>query len=138
VRVFEGDCNRIMLERIFPQVSVERLDYVFRIDHLRQTRAKVRFLSLEPLLGPLPGLDLEGVDWVIVGGECGPGARPMQEKWVKDIRNQCLAAEIPFFFRQWGGVFKSRNGRSLDGRTWDEMPAISQDRLSRRVALALL
>ena len=102
--------------------SVESADYVHRIDLLRQTGAAVKFLSLEPLLGPLPGLRLEGLDWVIVGGESGPGARPMDADWARDIRDQCGAAGVPFFFKQWGGVFKKRNGRLLDGRTWDEMP----------------
>jgi protein gp37 len=125
-------------DNVWMGVSVERADYLFRIDHLRQTGAKVRFLSLEPLLGPLPGLNLEGVDWVIVGGESGPGARPMQEQWVKDIRDQCLAAEVPFFFKQWGGVFKSRNGRTLEGRTWDQMPQVEEPRQPRRVALAVV
>jgi protein gp37 len=103
-------------------VSVERADYTFRIDHLRQTEAKVRFLSLEPLLGPLENLNLDGIHWVIVGGESGPGVRPLEEAWVADIRDQCLEADVPFFFKQWGGVFKSRNGRTLEGRTWSEMP----------------
>ncbi len=125
-------------DNVWMGVSVEQKDYTFRINHLRQTGAKVRFLSLEPLLGPLPGLNLEGIDWVIVGGESGPGARPMQERWVKDIRDQCLAAEVPFFFKQWGGVFKSRNGRTLDGRTWDEMPQVEEPKLTRRVALAVI
>jgi protein gp37 len=125
-------------ENVWMGVSVERRDYLFRIDHLRQIGAKVRFLSLEPLLGPLPDLNLEGVDWVIVGGESGPGARPMQELWVTGIRDQCLAAAVPFFFKQWGGVFKSRNGRTLDGRTWDEMPQIQELRQTKRVALAVI
>jgi protein gp37 len=103
-------------------VSVENQDYTFRIDHLRQTRAYIKFLSLEPLLGPLPNLDLRGIDWVIVGGESGPGARPVAKDWVLDIRDQCLAAGVPFFFKQWGGVRKKRQGRLLQGRTWDEMP----------------
>ncbi|MBI4639444.1 MAG: phage Gp37/Gp68 family protein [Candidatus Tectomicrobia bacterium] len=104
-------------------VSVESERYTFRIDDLRQTHACVKFLSLEPLLGPLPGLDLQGIHWVIVGGESGPGARPMREEWVTDIRDQCLASEVPFFFKQWGGVMKKRTGRLLGGRTWDELPA---------------
>lgn len=79
-------------------------------------------ISLEPLLGPLPNLDLRAIDWVIVGGESGPGARPMQKEWVTDIRDQCRAADVPFFFKQWGGVRKKRNGRQLQGRTWDAMP----------------
>ncbi|MEW6716130.1 MAG: phage Gp37/Gp68 family protein [Chloroflexota bacterium] len=103
-------------------ISVENQDYMFRVEHLRQTRACIRFLSLEPLLGSLSNLDLNGVDWVIVGGESGPGARPLKEKWVLDIRDQCLAANIPFFFKQWGGVRKKHNGRMLHGRTWDEIP----------------
>jgi protein gp37 len=105
-------------------VSVECEDYLYRINDLRNTGAQVRFLSLEPLIGPLPGLDLEGINWVIVGGESGPGARPMQEEWVTDIRDTCLASGVPFFFKQWGGVFKKRAGRVLEGRTWDQMPGL--------------
>jgi protein gp37 len=104
-------------------VSVESLDYTFRIDELRKTKAHTKFLSLEPLLGPLPRLNLRGIDWVIVGGESGPGARPIDEAWVTDIRDQCLRSSIPFFFKQWGGVNKKRSGRSLQGRTWDQVPA---------------
>lgn len=103
-------------------VSVESDRYVGRIDLLRQTDAAVKFLSLEPLLGPLPGLNLHGIDWVIVGGESGPGARPMDREWAADIRDQCLAAGVPFHFKQWGGVFKKRNGRLLDGREWNDFP----------------
>lgn len=105
-------------------VSVENQDYTFRIDHLRETGAKIKFLSLEPLLGPLHGLNLKGIDWAIVGGESGPGARPMSLSWVVDIRNQCQAAKVPFFFKQWGGTNKKKAGRELEGRTWDEMPVI--------------
>jgi protein gp37 len=104
-------------------VSVESGEYTFRIDDLRQTAAHVRFLSLEPLLGPLPSMNLESIDWVIVGGESGPNARPMSKEWVVDIKEQCQSADIPFFFKQWGGVQRKRNGRTLQGRTWDEMPA---------------
>jgi len=103
-------------------VSVENSNYTFRIDHLRQTDAHIKFLSLEPLLGPLPDLDLHDIDWVIVGGESGPGARPIREEWVIDIRDQCLTSNVPFFFKQWGGVRRKRNGRMLRGRTWDEIP----------------
>ncbi len=103
-------------------VSVESNDYTFRIEHLRATGAKLKFLSLEPLLGPLPNLDLTGMDWVIVGGESGPGARPMDASWATDIRDQCSRAGVPFFFKQWGGVQKKKTGRTLEGRTWDEMP----------------
>ena len=107
---------------IWMGVSVESGDYRFRIDHLRRTEAKVKFLSPEPLLSALPNLDLSRIDWVIVGGESGPGARPIDSAWVTDIRDQCLAQKTAFFFKQWGGVFKKRNGRSLDGQTWDQMP----------------
>jgi protein gp37 len=108
---------------IWMGVSVEQRRYLSRIDALRQTGAEVRFLSLEPLLGPLPHLDLQGIDWVIVGGESGPGARPMEASWVLGLRDQCQQARVPFFFKQWGGVHKHRAGRLLEGRTWDELPA---------------
>jgi protein gp37 len=108
---------------IWMGVSVENQDYTFRIDHLRHTGAHTKFLSMEPLLGPLPSLDLTGIDWVIVGGESGPGARPMSHAWVAEIRDQCLRARVPFFFKQWGGVQRSRAGRELDGRTWSQLPS---------------
>lgn len=103
-------------------VSVERQDYAFRIDDLRRTGAQIKFLSLEPLLGPLRKLDLRDIGWVIVGGESGPRARPMEEAWVIDIKAQCRNANVPFFFKQWGGRDKKRAGRLLQGRTWDEFP----------------
>lgn len=103
-------------------VSVESAAYTFRIDHLRRTGARIKYLSLEPLLGPLPDLDLIGIDWVIVGGESGPGCRPILEDWVLDIRDQCRVQNVPFFFKQWGGVNKKKSGRLLEERTWDEMP----------------
>jgi protein gp37 len=109
-------------ENVWMGVSVESAAYTRRIDELRATRARIKFLSLEPLLGPLPGLDLRNIDWAIVGGESGPGARPMDKEWVVDIRRQCRRAKVPFFFKQWGGVHKSKAGRELDGRTWDELP----------------
>jgi protein gp37 len=109
---------------IWMGVSVENSDYVWRIDHLRRTNAHVKFLSIEPLLGPIRRLKLHGINWVIVGGESGPGARPMDKEWVIDIRDQCVRCDVAFFFKQWGGVFKKRTGRELDGRTWDEMPAL--------------
>jgi protein gp37 len=109
-------------ENVWMGVSIESDRYCFRADHLRETAARVRFLSLEPLLGPLPNLDLTDMDWVIVGGESGPGARPMKEQWVLEIRNNCEAASVPFFFKQWGGVNKKAAGRTLLGRTFDEMP----------------
>jgi protein gp37 len=108
--------------QIWMGVSVENARFQHRIDDLRETQAHVKFLSLEPLLSPLPNLDLRGIDWVIVGGESGPRARPMDPAWVSDIRDQCRDAKVAFFFKQWGGIFKSRTGRVLEGRTWDEMP----------------
>jgi protein gp37 len=96
---------------------------VFRIDDLRKTGAAVKFLSLEPLLGPLRNLNLDGIDWAIVGGESGPGARPVEACWITDIRDQCQAAGVAFFFKQWGGVNKKKTGRLLEGRSYDEMPA---------------
>ncbi|MBI4482793.1 MAG: phage Gp37/Gp68 family protein [Acidobacteria bacterium] len=105
-------------------VSVENEKYTWRIDYLRQLNASIRFLSCEPLLGPLD-LNLDGIHWVIVGGESGPGARVMRVDWVRPIRDQCRERKVPFFFKQWGGVNKKRTGRTLDGRTWDEMPDIS-------------
>jgi protein gp37 len=119
---------------IWMGVSVESEKYLYRVDHLRRTKAHVKFLSIEPLLGPLGKLNLRGIDWVIVGGESGPGARPMSADWVKDLRNQCRRAGVAFFFKQWGGVQKSKTGRTLEGRTWDEMPATGQ--LVQRIALA--
>lgn len=110
---------------IWMGVSVESQEYTFRIDHLRETTAHIKFLSLEPLLGPLTSLNLEGIDWVIVGGESGPGARAMRSEWVLDIRDQCRDAGIPFFFKQWGGTNKKKTGRLLENRTWDEMPLAS-------------
>ena len=104
---------------------MEDQDHAFRVDHLRRTGANVKFLSLEPLLGPISSLSLEAIDWVIVGGESGPKARPIKESWVIDIRNQCQEAKVPFFFKQWGGINKKKTGRELEGRTWDEMPLLS-------------
>lgn len=122
-RLMETSARLPWKPHIWMGVSVESKKYTSRIDHLRQTDAHIKFLSLEPLLGPLPDLDLRGIDWVIVGGESGPGARVMQKSWVTDIRDQCSYAGVPFFFKQWGGVNKKRSGRLLDDRTWDEMPA---------------
>jgi protein gp37 len=107
---------------IWMGTSVENVLVLHRIESLRRIESHVRFLSLEPLLGPLPRLPLDGIHWVIVGGESGPGARPMDVTWVRQIREQCITHSVPFFFKQWGGVNKKRAGRRLDGRTWDEMP----------------
>ena len=107
---------------IWMGVSVEDDRYTWRIDCLREVPAAVRFVSVEPLIGPVGQLDLDGIHWVIVGGESGPGARAMEASWVRDIQDQCAETSTAFFFKQWGGVHKSRTGRTLDGRTWDEFP----------------
>jgi protein gp37 len=109
-------------DNVWMGVSVEDARVTFRIRDLQGVPARVRFLSLEPLIGPLPDLDLKGIHWVIVGGESGPRARPMHPRWVREIRAQCRRQAVPFFFKQWGGPVKSRTGRVLDGRTWDEFP----------------
>jgi protein gp37 len=109
-------------DNVWMGVSVENHEYTFRIDDLARTDAHVKFLSLEPLLGPLPCMDLSGIDWVIVGGESGPGARPLKAEWVIDIRDQCTVSAVPFFFKQWGGVHRKQNGRLLEGRNWSQMP----------------
>jgi protein gp37 len=124
-RLLEIDPLLQWAPHIWMGVSAESEEYTRRIDHLRRIRSNVKFLSLEPLLGPLFDLDLRGIDWVIVGGESGPGARPMQLAWVTGIRDQCLKANVPFFFKQWGGINKRRTGRELEGRTWDELPHMS-------------
>ena len=103
-------------------VSVENSDYLHRVDTLRQIPARTRFLSLEPLIGAIPNVDLSGIDWVIVGGESGPGARKIEEDWVRSIRDQCEESGVRFFFKQWGGTNKKRSGRMLDNRTWDDFP----------------
>jgi protein gp37 len=109
-------------DNIWMGVSVENADYTFRIDHLRKTGAKIKFLSVEPLLGPMPKMNLKGINWIIVGGESGPGARPLEREWVTGVRDQCLKAKVPFFFKQWGGVQKKKAGRLLDGKIWSQMP----------------
>ena len=110
-------------------VSIENQDCVHRLACLKTVPAEVRFLSLEPLLGPLPNLDLDGIGWVIVGGESGPGARPMDPAWARDLRDQCLAASVPYFFKQWGGTQKKKAGRLLDGREHNDMPGVQLGKL---------
>lgn len=112
-------------KNIWMGVSVENNDFKFRIDHLGTIPSYIKFLSCEPLIGPITKMYLDGIDWVIVGGESGPKSRPMEVEWVTDIRDQCLISETPFFFKQWGGVNKKKNGRLLENRTWDESPLIS-------------
>jgi protein gp37 len=109
---------------IWMGVSVENEKAMNRIALLQETSARVKFLSCEPLIGALPNMNLKGIDWVIVGGESGRTPRPMQEEWVTDIKNQCLNANVAFFFKQWGGKNKKKTGRLLEGKTWDEMPEI--------------
>lgn len=104
-------------------VTIEQSDCIDRLEALKSCGATTKFLSLEPLLGPLSDFSLESIDWVIVGGESGPGARPMKEEWVVPIKNLCQQSNVPFFFKQWGGVHKKRAGRILLGQTWDQMPA---------------
>jgi len=124
-RLAELAPSLVWAPNIWMGVSVESSLYRHRVDLLRSTGAQVKFLSLEPLLGPLPALNLVDIGWVIVGGESGPKARPMDPAWVTDLRDQCVAADVPFFFKQWGGTNKKRAGRTLDGRTWDAMPAVA-------------
>ena len=113
---------------IWMGVSVEDENVIERIDLLRDTNARVKFLSLEPLLGPLPNIDLTNIDWVIVGGESGHTPRPMEPEWVIDVQDQCERSDVAFFFKQWGGKNKKKNGRELNGRTYDEMPEIELQR----------
>ncbi|NQT71130.1 MAG: phage Gp37/Gp68 family protein [Desulfobacteraceae bacterium] len=110
-------------DNVWMGVTVENNRHQQRIEDLRNTSAKIKFISFEPLLGPITNIDITNIDWVIVGGESGPKARPASSLWVKDIRDQCLTAQVPFFFKQWGGFNKKKAGRVLDGRTWDQMPA---------------
>lgn len=107
---------------IWMGTSIESAQYAWRSKLLAKVKCAVRFLSVEPLLGPIPKLPVQNINWVIVGGESGVGARPMSEEWVTQIRDRCIAFDVPFFFKQWGGVRKSTTGRKLEGRTWDEMP----------------
>jgi protein gp37 len=117
-------------DNIWMGVTIEDNDYVGRADDLRTVDAFVKFVSLEPLLGPLPDLELRGIDWIIVGGESGPGARPMREEWAIEIKNLCEDEGVPFFFKQWGGVNKKKAGRVLQGKTWDQYPKTYRQELT--------
>lgn len=121
-RLFEVHKELKWTHNIWMGVSVEDERVKDRIDYLRKTNAKVKFLSLEPLIGPLPRLNLKKIDWVIVGGESGHRPRPMEAEWVLDIQEQCKEVEVPFFFKQWGGRNKKASGRILNGKTYNEMP----------------
>lgn len=111
---------------IWQGVTVENAAARHRIEDLRNTGAQTRFLSIEPLIAPIAGLNIAGIDWVIVGGESGPGARPMKEEWGTSIRDVCVKNKTPFFFKQWGGVRKKQNGRTLENRIWDQMPVVQE------------
>jgi protein gp37 len=121
-RLLELNPELIWNFNIWMGVSVENQEHTFRINHLRKTGAVIKFISFEPLLGPVNNLDLGGIDWVIVGGESGHQARLMDASWAVDIRNQCQKMKVPFFFKQWGGPNRKKNGRKLEGRIWDEVP----------------
>ena len=122
-------CDRLCWpENVWMGVSIEDQRVTQRARDLQKVPAAIRFLSLEPLLGPLPSLDLDGIQWVIVGGESGRSPRPMCESWVHDIRDQCLESNVAFFFKQWGGTNKKKAGRILEGRAWDEMPSMERFR----------
>jgi protein gp37 len=125
-RLFEIHERLTWGQNIWMGVSVENADYKSRIDYLWETGAKIKFVSFEPLIASVGEVNLRGIDWAIVGGESGPRARPMSSQWVTELRDQCLAQKVPFFFKQWGGFNKKKAGRLLDGRTWDEMPSIAE------------
>lgn len=133
-RLLACDADIVWPQNVWMGVSVENEDHKYRMEHLGKTHAATKFLSIEPLLGPVGELDLTGMDWVIVGGESGPGARPMNEQWAIDVRDQCLAADVPFFFKQWGGTNKKKTGRRLQGRVWNEMPGQRVPSLARTSA----
>lgn len=128
-RLFEVQEKLTWTKNIWMGVSVESEKETDRIDYLRKTNASIKFLSCEPLIGPLPDLNLKGIDWVIVGGESGWKPRPMDKDWVIDIRNQCMNSAVPFFFKQWGGTRKKETGRLLDGKTYDEMPSVHEHKM---------
>ena len=124
-RLLAIDRKLVWADHIWMGVSIENRDCLQRIDSLRQCSASVKFLSCEPLLESLGEINLTGIDWVIVGGESGPSARPMEKAWVNEIMRQCRTANVPFFFKQWGGVNKKKAGRLLDGKIWQQMPKVA-------------
>lgn len=126
-RLAEISANLRWTHNIWMGVTVESREFIERVQHLRHCNAKVKFISCEPLLGPILGLDLNRIDWVIVGGESGPKARPMRKEWATSIRDQCSEVAVPYFFKQWGGSNKKATGRMLDGRFWDEMPPLAHE-----------
>jgi protein gp37 len=121
-------CNKLdWPDNLWIGVTVESCKYKYRIDHLRRVPATVRFLSIEPMIGPIGKVDLSAIDWVIVGGESGPGARTIEKKWVDQIKSQCVNKGVPFFFKQWGGTNKKKTGRLLDGKIWNQYPSTASD-----------
>lgn len=134
-RLLKLSSKLIWPENVWMGVTVENADCRFRIDDLRQTPAVIKFISFEPLLDPIPNIDLEGIDWVIVGGESGPRARPMKPQWPIDIRDQCLDADVSFFFKQWGGINKKKTGRILDGCVWNQTPRQARVGYHKEVAI---
>lgn len=124
LRYYDSEGYLDWTHNIWMGVSIENAKVIERLDLLKKTNARVKFLSCEPLIGPLNKMKLKGIDWVIVGGESGRKPRPMKEEWVMDIKNQCQKADVAFFFKQWGGTNKKKAGRVLEGQTWDEMPLI--------------
>lgn len=136
-RVLELSKELPWASNIWMGVSVENSDFLGRVDLLRESGSAVKFLSLEPLLGPLDGLSLAGIDWVIVGGESGPNSREIKTEWVTQIRDRCVADGVAFHFKQWGGTNKKKNGRLLDGRTWDQFPILDKARSSIPLEVAI-
>ncbi|MBI3127660.1 MAG: phage Gp37/Gp68 family protein [Candidatus Tectomicrobia bacterium] len=120
-------CRLPWPENVWMGVSIESVEYTWRLSHLKKVPAFVRFVSAEPLLGAIPKLPLDGIHWVIVGGESGPSHRDIKREWVRDIRRQCVKARVPFFFKQWGGTTPKAGGRLLDGKVWDEYPVIASE-----------
>ncbi len=112
-------------DHIWMGVTIENSNYIQRMDNLKRINAKIKFISFEPLIGSVGKIDLDNIDWVIVGGESGPGARPVEEEWVMEIQEQCDEQNVPFFFKQWGGVNKKKTGRILNGQIWNEMPQLA-------------
>ena len=125
-RMYQLNAQLNWSDNIWMGVTVESADYLFRIDSLRQISSRIKFISFEPLLGPIKNVNLADINWVIVGGESGPHARPLDKSWVISLRDQCVEQNIPFFFKQWGGINKKKAGRILEGRIWDEMPLLPE------------
>jgi len=124
-------------ENIWIGVTLEKNDYLYRLDDLKTIPARIRFLSMEPLLEQIDAIDLDDIEWVIVGGESGPGARAIKPSWVRNIRDACLKTRTPFFFKQWGGFNKKKNGRLLDNAIWSQMPQISNEFAKRNEKIAV-